>query len=144
MGRLLVIVVITAAANSGLAQTQRPCGVQRWSVKTLTDIAHRLHRTPGSTKDYLSWLEDVDVLNVERKKYTFDDPLVRLYVRLYTGAEPPTDDRIAAETRQFAAARLAMPVPPAAAPTIAPPKPETQAMVPTEATMRDTGIIEID
>ena len=28
----------------------------------LTEIAHRLHRTPGSTKDYLSWLEDVDLL----------------------------------------------------------------------------------
>ena len=27
---------------------------------TLTEIALRLCRTPGSTKDYLSWLEDVD------------------------------------------------------------------------------------
>ena len=31
---------------------------------TLTEIAHRLHRTPGSTKDYLSWLEDVDLIVV--------------------------------------------------------------------------------
>ena len=29
---------------------------------TLTEIALRLHRTPGSTKDYLSWLEDVDLV----------------------------------------------------------------------------------
>ena len=28
---------------------------------TLTEISHRLQRTPGSTKDYLSWLEDVDL-----------------------------------------------------------------------------------
>ena len=27
---------------------------------TLTEISLRLRRTPGSTKDYLSWLEDVD------------------------------------------------------------------------------------
>ena len=31
---------------------------------TLTEIAQRLHRTPGSTKDYLSWLEDVDLIVV--------------------------------------------------------------------------------
>lgn len=109
---------------------------------TLTDIAHRLHRTPGSTKDYLSWLEDVDVLNVERKKYTFDDPLVRLYVRLYTGVEPPTDDRIAAETRQFAAARLAMPVP--APSQSVPAATETPALAQAESNSRDSGIIEID
>ena len=29
---------------------------------TLTEIAQRLRRTPGSTKDYLSWLEDVDLI----------------------------------------------------------------------------------
>ena len=31
---------------------------------TLTEIALRLRRTPGSTKDYLSWLEDVDLIVV--------------------------------------------------------------------------------
>ena len=29
---------------------------------TLTEISQRLRRTPGSTKDYLSWLEDVDLV----------------------------------------------------------------------------------
>ena len=29
---------------------------------TLTQIAQRLDRTAGSTKDYLSWLQDVDML----------------------------------------------------------------------------------
>lgn len=109
---------------------------------TLTDIATRLHRTPGSTKDYLSWLEDVDVLSVQRKKYSFDDPLVRLYVRLYTGAEPPSDEHIAAETRQFAAARLAMPIAQPAEPvaTAAP----SAELVQADSSARDTGIIEID
>ena len=37
---------------------------------TLTEIARRLRRTPGSTKDYLAWLEDVDLLRCERKRYT--------------------------------------------------------------------------
>jgi hypothetical protein len=118
---------------------------------TLTDIAQRLHRTPGSTKDYLSWLEDVDVLTVSRKKYTFDDPLVRLYVRLYTSAEPPSRETILAETRRFAAERLATPAPapqgpapaadPATGSSTRPPEPE---LVGSDTPSRDSGIIEID
>src|SRR3712207_9223263 len=50
---------------------------------TLTEIAHRLRRTPGSTKDYLSWLEDVDLIVSQRKRYSFSDPLLRIWVRLY-------------------------------------------------------------
>ncbi len=112
---------------------------------TLTDIAHRLHRTPGSTKDYLSWLEDVDVLNVQRKRYTFDDPLVRLFVRLYTGCTPPSPDDITREVRAFTLARTAT------TDSIAPRSTQTEpAMVTTETTResvpaeRDSGIIEID
>ena len=45
---------------------------------TLTEIAQRLHRTPGSTKDYLSWLEDVDLVVSRQKRYSFADPLLRL------------------------------------------------------------------
>lgn len=86
---------------------------------TLTDIAHRLSRTPGSTKDYLSWLEDVDVLTVTRKRYAFEDPLVRLFVRLYTRPEPPSSTRIADEVRAYAASR-AVPDAGAATPAAAP------------------------
>lgn len=103
---------------------------------TLTDIAHRLHRTPGSTKDYLSWLEDVDVLNVARKRYSFDDPLVRLFVRLYTGCTPPTHDDVVREVRAFAQSRAMVP---AAVPDL---RPEA-VMAPADAP-RDSGIIEID
>lgn len=114
---------------------------------TLTDIAHRLHRTPGSTKDYLSWLEDVDVLNVQRKRYTFDDPLVRLFVRLYTGATPPTQNDIVRAVRTFALERMAAPEPvmvgtPAVATVTGPRQPEAAVAV-AEPT-RDSGIIEID
>jgi hypothetical protein len=46
--------------------------------QNLTEIAHHLQRTPGSTKDYLSWLEDVDVISMHGKRYSYNDPLVRL------------------------------------------------------------------
>ncbi len=101
---------------------------------TLTDISHRLHRTPGSTKDYLSWLEDVDVLAVQRKRYTFDDPLVRLFVRLYTGATPPGTEDIAREVQSFARERLG---------TSDVAVRRTPALAAAD-TVRDTGIIEID
>lgn len=106
---------------------------------TLTDIAHRLHRTPGSTKDYLSWLEDVDVLSVTRKRYTIEDPLVRLFVRLYTGCTPPTHDDVVREVRAFAKTRE---LSPALAPT--PPTTRTESVMVPADSPRDSGIIEID
>ncbi len=53
---------------------------------TLTEISQRLQRTPGSTKDYLSWLEDVDLVTSRQKRYTFTDPLLRVWVRLHCRA----------------------------------------------------------
>ena len=41
---------------------------------TLTEISLRLRRTPGSTKDYLSWLEDVDLVASSHKKATVHRP----------------------------------------------------------------------
>ena len=72
----------------------------------LTEISQHLQRTPGSTKDYLSWLEDVDLITSHGKRYTFEDPLLRLYVRLYGRAVPPSDDEIVREVGAFAKARL--------------------------------------
>jgi hypothetical protein len=101
---------------------------------TLTEIAQRLHRTPGSTKDYLSWLEDVDLVVSTRKRYTFEDPLLRLYVRLYTQSTPPSDDDAAREVHEYALQRL--PAPAAA---------EEPAMAMATGTDdRNWGIIEID
>lgn len=73
---------------------------------TLTEIALRLRRTPGSTKDYLSWLEDVDLVTARQKRYSFTDPLVRLWVRLYCRALPPSEDDLAREVQAYALARL--------------------------------------
>jgi hypothetical protein len=103
---------------------------------TLTEISLRLHRTPGSTKDYLSWLEDVDLVTSRQKRYSFTDPLLRLWVRLHCRPVPPTEDEVAREVQHYALARL-----PHAEPTPA------LAYAGAEATPEERkswGIIEID
>jgi hypothetical protein len=98
---------------------------------TLTEIAQRLQRTPGSTKDYLSWLEDVDLIVSRQKRYSYADPLMRLWVRLHCHPVPPSVDEVAREVQAYAAARL----------------PESEpAPVARVATgdRRSVGIIEID
>jgi hypothetical protein len=98
---------------------------------TLTEIAHRLRRTPGSTKDYLSWLEDVDLVVSRQKRYTFGDPLLRLWVRLHCRPMPPGVDEVAREVQSYALARLPQPEP-------------SMAMAAASADRRGWGIIEID
>jgi hypothetical protein len=78
---------------------------------TLTEVAHRLQRTPGSTKDYLSWLEDVDLIVSQRKRYSFSDPLLRVWVRLYCRTSCPSDEDVAREVRLYAQHRLPQPEP---------------------------------
>jgi hypothetical protein len=73
---------------------------------TLTEIAVRLGRTPGSTKDYLGWLEDVDLIRVQRKRYTFDDPVLRVWVHLHSGCAAPDDERVSEVVQRYALARL--------------------------------------
>ncbi len=114
---------------------------------TLTEISQRLHRTPGSTKDYLSWLEDVDLVTVHRKRYTFSDPMLRLFIRLHAQPVPPTEEDITREVDTFAqsttAAQPATP-PTTQVPTPTPaPKAAATARVPVAVGDR-SGIIEID
>jgi hypothetical protein len=104
----------------------------------LTEISHALHRTPGSTKDYLSWLEDVDLITAQGKRYSFEDPLLRVFVRLYGRPVPPSDDEIVREVGGYAKARLPRTQEPAAVAARA------TAPEPAAETGRDTGIIEID
>jgi hypothetical protein len=73
---------------------------------TLTEIAQRLRRTPGSTKDYLTWLEDVDLVTVTQKRYSITDPLLRLWVGLHCRPVPPSLEEVAQAVQQFALARL--------------------------------------
>jgi hypothetical protein len=98
---------------------------------TLTEIAQRLHRTPGSTKDYLSWLEDVDLVVSRQKRYSFADPLLRLWVRLHCRPVPPTVDEVAREVQSYALARLPQPEP-------------TMAMAGATSDRKRWGIVEID
>jgi hypothetical protein len=100
---------------------------------TLTEIALRLRRTPGSTKDYLSWLEDVDLIVSRQKRYSFTDPLLRLWVRLYGRAVPPGDGDLAREVHAYVTARLPDGPPALAVAGAATPGPD-----------RSWGIIEID
>jgi hypothetical protein len=75
-------------------------------AQTLTKIAHKLGRTPGSTKDYLSWLEDVDLVRARQKRYSYTDPLLRLWVRLHGRITPPTEIDLAREVQEYAVQRL--------------------------------------
>jgi len=102
---------------------------------TLTEISLRLRRTPGSTKDYLSWLEDVDLVTARQKRYSYADPLLRAWVRLHCRATMPTEDDLAREVHRYALPRLPQPQDPQAAPAEA-----TYAMTASPS----TGIIEID
>jgi hypothetical protein len=103
---------------------------------TLTEIALRLHRTPGSTKDYLSWLEDVDLIVSRQKRYSFADPLMRLWVRLHCCALPPGDDEVAREVHGYVMARLPHPEPAMAL--------AGGANTTDDDRSRNWGIIEID
>jgi len=106
--------------------------------QNLTEIAQRLHRTPGSTKDYLSWLEDVDLVGMHGKRYSFEDSLLRLYVRLHVRPVPPTDADVVREVRAYAQARLPQAVAPSAVPVTA----AVERVA--EAGGGVSGIIEID
>jgi hypothetical protein len=103
---------------------------------TLTEISLRLHRTPGSTKDYLSWLEDVDLVTSRQKRYSFTDPLLRLWVRLHCRPMPPTEDEVVREVQLYALARLPHPEP---APALA-----YAGVEATPEERKSWGIIEID
>ncbi len=99
---------------------------------TLTEISQRLQRTPGSTKDYLSWLEDVDLVTSRQKRYSFTDPLLRVWVRLHCRATAPTEDDVAREIHRYALPRLPMQTPAQNEPAYA------------MAGQPHSGIIEID
>ena len=73
---------------------------------TLTEVALRIGRTPGSTRDYLLWLEDVDLVSVHQKQYCFADPIMRLWVRLHMRPVPPSETDLKKEVRHYAVSRM--------------------------------------
>ena len=72
---------------------------------TLTEIADRLGRTAGATRDYLWWLEDVDLIAARRKRYRFADPLLRLWMHVHGRAAPPSRRDLSRAVREYAATR---------------------------------------
>lgn len=104
---------------------------------TLTGISTRLQRTPGSTKDYLSWLEDVDLVVSRQKRYSYTDPLLRVWVRLHCRPTPPTDDDLAREVHRYALPRLPQQFEPALAMA-------TAGAPAADEDRKGWGIIEID
>jgi hypothetical protein len=107
---------------------------------TLTEISLRLQRTPGSTKDYLSWLEDVDLVTSRQKRYSFTDPLLRVWVRLHCRPSAPSEDDVAREVHRYALPRL----PASDAPKPEPPKSAQAEPAFAMAGGPGSGIIEID
>ena len=108
---------------------------------TLTEISLRLQRTPGSTKDYLSWLEDVDLVTSRQKRYSFTDPLLRVWVRLHCRPSSPTEDDLAREVHRYALPRLPGSEPPKSEPPTPAPQAEPAFAM---AGGPSSGIIEID
>jgi hypothetical protein len=105
---------------------------------TLTEISQRLRRTPGSTKDYLSWLEDVDLVTSRQKRYSFGDPLLRVWVRLHCRPTPPTEEDVVREVQRYALERVPHHEPTPALAYVGP------GGEPTPEERRSWGIIEID
>ena len=83
---------------------------------TLTEVARRIGRTPGSTKDYLSWLADVDLVEAHEKRYRFSDPVLRLWVRLHGRRTAPDARERARAVGEYSVERLGDDGPPPAAP----------------------------
>ncbi len=47
---------------------------------TLTEIARALRKTPGAVRDYLRWLNEVDLVEERDRIYQFRDPVLRFWV----------------------------------------------------------------
>ncbi|MGH9319929.1 MAG: hypothetical protein ACRD21_22695 [Vicinamibacteria bacterium] len=67
----------------------------------LAEVARRIDRTAGSTRDYLRWLEEVDLIFSREKRYSYVDPLLRLWTRVYARGVPAEKEDIAAEVESY-------------------------------------------
>jgi len=67
----------------------------------LTEVARRVDRTPGATRDYLRWLEEVDLIAVREKRFYFVDPVLRVWSRIYARGTPPGADDIRREVEGY-------------------------------------------
>ena len=92
----------TSSGCTARAATARSRRSSACSPKTSRSISRKSRSgcsaRQARRKDYLSWLEDVDLITCSGKRYAFEDPLLRLYVRLYGRPVPPTDARSGARS----------------------------------------------
>ena len=73
----------------------------------------------------------MDLVSVRQKRYSYTDPMLRLWVRLHCRPAPPGDEELASEVQSYALARL----------------PQAEPRLPVAAGAEDRknwGIIEID
>ena len=65
------------------------------------EVARRVDRTPGSTRDYLRWLEEVDLIASRERRYGFVDPLLRVWTRIYWRGTPARDVDVEREVDRY-------------------------------------------
>jgi hypothetical protein len=53
----------------------------------------------------------VDIVTSRQKRYSFTDPVLRLWVRLHCRPVPPTADDVVREVQRYAVARVPQPEP---------------------------------
>ena len=95
------------ATYSELLHRARGYGACKWVLRlladeeglNLTEVARRMDRTPGSARDYLLWLEEVDVLAARKKRYFYIDPILRLWMRVHGQGHLATQAEIQREVR---------------------------------------------
>jgi hypothetical protein len=68
---------------------------------TLSEIARRTKRTAGSTRDYLRWLEEVELVTVREKRFSFVDPILRLWLRVYGRGTAPSPEELRQEVDSY-------------------------------------------
>ena len=74
----------------------------------------RVKHAPGFYKEVIDYcleaegitLEDVDLIVSRQKRYSFADPMMRLWVRINADAAPPTEEDIAREVHAYVLNRL--------------------------------------
>lgn len=75
--------------------------ISSMETPNLTEIAHRMSRSLGVTKDYLKWMLAVGMIDVENKRYSMPDLLLKLWIRLYRSGRRPTNNDVTAAMNEM-------------------------------------------
>ena len=67
----------------------------------LTEVARRIDRTAGSTRDYLRWLEEVDLIVARDRSFYFMDPVLRVWTRIFSRGTPASEEDIRREVEDY-------------------------------------------